>query len=205
MSLRSVIVAHFRQPRGWIGRLVGWIMRTRPSNRQRNLWTVDLLDIQPGDRVLELGCGPGVALEACAARAVDGHVVGLDHSALMIAQAAKRLAAPVAEGRADLRVGTQEDIPALGGGFDKAYLVNVVQFLPDREAAYRMFFDVLAPGGTMATTYQPRHKNPTRADALAMADRIEAAMTAVGFTDIRIEELPLKPVAAVCVLGKRPA
>lgn len=204
MSLRLAIVAQFRQPRGWVGRLVGWIMATRPSNRARNLWTVDLLDIHEDDRVLELGCGPGLALEACAARATSGRVVGLDHSETMIAQATKRLAPAIAEGRAELRVGGLEAIPSLGGGFDKAFLVNVVQFLPDMAAAYRIFLGALKPGGVAATTYQPRHKNPTRADALKKAEEIREAMDEAGFAGIRIEELPLKPVPAVCVLGVRP-
>jgi cyclopropane fatty-acyl-phospholipid synthase-like methyltransferase len=33
------------------------------SNVQRS-WAVSLLDLQPGDRILEVGCGPGVALDA---------------------------------------------------------------------------------------------------------------------------------------------
>lgn len=204
MSLRSAVVGQFRQPRGMLGRLVGWIMRTRPSNRARNRWTVELLGVGPTDRVLELGCGPGLGLEASAARATSGRVVGLDHSATMIAQARRRLAGAVAAGRVELRVGSLETIPTLGGGFDKIFSVNVVQFLPDRPAAYRVLRDALAPGGTVATTYQPRHKNPTRADALAMAAQVHAAMAAAGFTDIRTEELPLEPVPAVCVLGLRP-
>jgi ubiquinone/menaquinone biosynthesis C-methylase UbiE len=203
MSLRSAIVRQFRQPRGWLGRFVGWIMATRPSNRARNQWTIELLDVQPNDRVLELGCGPGVGLKASTTRATHGQVIGIDHSATMIAQARKRLASAVAAGRLELRVGGLETIPALGGGFDKVYFVNVVQFLPDMAAAYRMLLDALKPGGKLATTYQPRTKNPTREDALKMADRVRDAMAAAGFADLRIEELPLEPAPAVCVLGVR--
>jgi ubiquinone/menaquinone biosynthesis C-methylase UbiE len=52
----------------------------RPSNRQRNVWAVSLLDVQPTDRVLEVGFGPGVAIAEFAARATRGHVFGIDHS-----------------------------------------------------------------------------------------------------------------------------
>ena len=41
-------------------------------NRERNRWTVDLLNIQSGDRIVEIGCGPGLALEGCLVRVGDG-------------------------------------------------------------------------------------------------------------------------------------
>lgn len=204
MSLRSAIVAQFRRPHGSVGALAGWIMQTRSSNRRRNQWTVDLLEIRPDDRVLEVGCGPGLALAACAARAVRGHVVGLDHSATMIGQARKRLGRMGLLDRTDLVTAGIDAVPDLAGPFDKVYSLNVVQFLPDTSAFAHTLFAALAPGGLAATTYMPRNKNPTRADALALAERVREAMAEARFTDIRIEELLLEPVPAVCVLGVRP-
>jgi hypothetical protein len=55
------IVSQFMDPRGLPGRLVGWEMALRPSNRKRNAWAVTLMDVQPPDRVLEIGFGPGIA------------------------------------------------------------------------------------------------------------------------------------------------
>jgi cyclopropane fatty-acyl-phospholipid synthase-like methyltransferase len=152
--------------------------------------------------VLEIGCGPGLALRACAARADT--VVGLDHSRTMLDQAARRNRRAVAEGRVRLRLGGLEQLPVLEGPFDRVFSVNVVQFLPDRAAAFRDLFSVLAPGGLIATTYLPRARDATRADALEMANAVRANMAAAGFVDIRLEELPLRPVPAVCVLGARP-
>jgi ketosteroid isomerase-like protein len=51
----EVFVRQFRRPEGPLGRLAGWIMAARPSNRSRSRATVALLDIGAGDRVLELG------------------------------------------------------------------------------------------------------------------------------------------------------
>ena len=64
-----------------VGRLAGWIMAHRRSNIERNRWTVGLLDIQETDHVLELGFGPGLAIEQVACLATKGRVVGIDHSA----------------------------------------------------------------------------------------------------------------------------
>ncbi len=65
-------------------------MSSRLSNVGRSRWAAQLLDVQPTDRVLELGCGPGVALATLAAHATQGLVVGVDHSQVMIGQARRR-------------------------------------------------------------------------------------------------------------------
>jgi len=69
-----------------------------------------LLAVEPNARVLELGCGPGVAMAALAERAVDGLVVGVDHSPIMIRQARRRNAAAVAAGRGRLVCAPVEDV-----------------------------------------------------------------------------------------------
>ncbi len=92
MSLKSVIVAQFGKPSGLLGSLAGRIMARRPSNRFRNARTVELLQLAPDSRVLEIGCGPGLALAGCARIVTAGRIVGLDHSAMMIRQARARLA-----------------------------------------------------------------------------------------------------------------
>jgi SAM-dependent methyltransferase len=203
MSPRSYLVGQFARPHGVAGRLAGWIMAHRPSNRQRNLWTVRLLAVQPADRILEIGCGPGVALAACARLLASGRAVGVDHSPTALAQAQRRNRRAIADGRIELRLGGLDALPQPDQPFDKVFLVNVVQFLPDPAQALRALARITTAGGLVAVTYQPRQKNPTRADALAMAERTRKAMQAAGLADLRIEELPLRLVPAVCVLGRR--
>jgi len=204
MSLRATIVGQFRKPHGVLGGVAGWIMAHRPSNRARNLWTVDLLDIQPSDRVVDIGCGPGIALEASLAKISAGSALGLDHSATMIAQTGARNAAARDDGRLELRQATLDDAGLADQSFDKIWSANVVQFLPDQTAAFGKILAALKPGGVSATTYMPRNKNARRADAVAMAEKVAGHMQAAGFVDIRTEELVMDPVPAFCVLGARP-
>jgi len=70
--------------------MAGWIMANRPSNIERSRWTMDLLNVQPSDHVLEIGFDPGLALAQVPRLAPKGRVVGIDHSALMIEQASRR-------------------------------------------------------------------------------------------------------------------
>lgn len=200
MNLRSAVVSQFKRPRGILGRVVGWILASRGSNLARNRWTVDLLDPKSGERVLEIGCGPGVALELCLLRA-NVAVGGVDHSALMVSQARRRNSNAVREGRAVLVEGTIDDAPRDLAPFDKLFSINVIQFvdLADFAASARR---LLKSGGVFAATYQPRHPKATRDDARAMAVRVNNVLRQSGFADMRIEEIDLKPVPAVCVLAR---
>jgi cyclopropane fatty-acyl-phospholipid synthase-like methyltransferase len=201
MGLRSAIVSQFEHPRGLLGRIVGFILAGRGSNLVRNRWTVDLLDPASGERVLEIGCGPGVALKLVLSRA-SVTATGVDHSALMIAQARRRNAKAARAGRLTLIQGTVDDIPATADPFDKAFSINVIQFVDQAAFAARMHA-LLKQGGTLATTYQPRHAKATRADALKMAEKLTRIFAAAGFENIRREEIDLKPVPAVCVVAQR--
>ena len=64
---------------------------------------VDALPLGPGMRVLEIGCGPGAAARAVAARIGPGHVLAIDRSARAIALARAGAAAEIGAGRLTLR------------------------------------------------------------------------------------------------------
>src|SRR2546426_9124300 len=99
----------FGRPRGPLGWIVARLMRR--GNAPLNLWMVELLDVAPGDRVLEVGFGPGVALAELLARASDGFVAGVDASELMVRQARSRHANAIAAGRLEIRHGDAGSLP----------------------------------------------------------------------------------------------
>jgi SAM-dependent methyltransferase len=197
------IYRQFEHPRGALGALACFVMSHRPSNKARNRWTVDLIAPEPNARVLEIGCGPGLALAAMCDRISTGRVVGLDHSPLMLVQAAKRNTRAIEEGRLHLHLGGLEALAELNGNFDVVYSINVAMFWRDRPEAFRAIRDEIRPGGLLATTYQPRHSGAQTKDAFKFAEHLCGVMTGLGFIDIRIEQLPLHPIPAVCVLGRR--
>jgi ubiquinone/menaquinone biosynthesis C-methylase UbiE len=202
--LRRAIVRQFGHPTGLVGRLVGLIMTTRASNRTRNRRTVELLDIRPDDRVLEVGHGPGLALAWAAERATRGTVVGIDHSLLMHRQAARRNARAIAAGRVQLHVAAVDTLPAFGAPFDKVFAVNVYMFWSEPVGALRRLASVMAPGGTIALTLQPRNRGATNEDTRRVGAQMAESLRAAGFSGVRIETLPLRPVDAACVLGRAP-
>lgn len=204
MSIRSMIARQFRQPRGLLGALAGVIMANRPSNRRRNAWAVERLDVKPDDRVLEIGCGPGFAIELVAARLDTGCVVGIDHSPVMIEQARRRNRAGVDAGKVELAMRGIDDLPVTLGGFTKIIAVNVLQFLPDLNAACAAITDIMAPGAMLAVTYQPRMAHPTREAAIAFGDRLAIAFGHAGLVRIRMEEMPHTAAPVITVSGYCP-
>jgi ubiquinone/menaquinone biosynthesis C-methylase UbiE len=203
MSIVATVYRQFHKPAGFLGRVAGWIMANRPSNIERNRWTVDLLNVQPSDHVLEIGFGPGLAIAHAARLAPTGRVVGIDHSALMIEQARRRNRSAIEAGLVDLKLGGLELLPQLGEEFDKVFSVNVLQFLPERAEVLRTIQSVLKPNGLLATTVQPRHRGAKAEDAQAFARRLLKEMMDVGFREVTVRELGLKPIPAGCVLGRK--
>src|SRR5262245_44834148 len=199
---RSFLVRQFGQPSGVPGAIAGWIMATRRSNRERNRRTIELLGIRPGDRVLEIGFGPGLALRWALEKVGSGLVVGIDPSPVMHRQAARRNAAALAAGRLEVRRGTIDDV-ADSRGFDHVYAVNVPVGWTSPGALERVLA-LLRPGGQAAFTYEPRGSGASDARALSTGERIGEALRAAGFESVEVETFPLKPVAAVCVRGLRP-
>ena len=191
-------LAQFHRPTGAVGHVVGWIMGTRSSNVARNRWAVGLLDVQPTDRVIELGCGPGVAIAALAARA--SLVVGVDHSEVMIRQARRRNRAAVRAGRVRLIHKPVESLSISDGPFDAALAVNTAGMWPDPTARLRDIARLLRPGGRVALVSQPRCPGVTSADA---ARELAGLLAEAGFEDIRTDRLELDP-PAVCVIGHGP-
>ncbi len=104
-TLVMAIRSQFMWPRGFAGWLAGWEMALRSSNRKRNVWAVGLLGVEPTDRVLEIGFGPGIAIRELSRRASHGLVCGVDQSEIMVRQATRRNMDAVRAGRVDLRCG----------------------------------------------------------------------------------------------------
>jgi len=70
---------------------------------------VTALPVTPQSRVLEIGCGPGAVARAVAARLDTGHILAIDRSAKVIAQARATSTEEVASGRMSLRHVAAED------------------------------------------------------------------------------------------------
>jgi arsenite methyltransferase len=173
----------------------------RDAVRRRRL-ARDALGAAPGERVVDVGCGPGFF---CAELAEDvgesGSVLGLDTSAAMLALAARRCA-----GRANvaLREADAGSLPAEDGEFDAALCVQVLEYVPDATASLAEMRRVLRPGGRIVVWDVDWATLSIHSDDPALTERVRAAwdehlthrslprtlaprLRAAGFANVRME------------------
>jgi trans-aconitate methyltransferase len=203
MSLWSKIAVQFGHPTGLLGRLAGFIMANRSSNVERIHWGVSLLDLQPADRVLEIGYGPGVGIQKISETVTDGVIWGIDHSALMLKQASKRNQGAVASGKVKLLQNPVSDLPSFGEPLDKILDVNTFQFWKNPVEDLKSLKEQMRPGGIIALVQQPRKPGATEEDTVKAGEKYAEQLRAAGFSEIETEMKKLKPVSAVCVIGKK--
>lgn len=110
--------------------------------------TLDLMrtHLEPGDRVLEIGCGTGATALELADRVQ--HYVASDYSAEMIAIAEERRIEAGVE-NIDLCVAQLGDGSLPEGHYDAVLGFNVLHLLPDRQLAFAEIAQILRPGGLM--------------------------------------------------------
>ena len=111
---------------------------------------VEQLDIRPEDRVLEIGCGHGVAATLVCELLESGHLTAVDRSAKMIEAARRRNAAFVEAGRAEFLVAALEELELGQRRFDKIFAVRVGLFHREPERAHELAEKWLAPGGAVS-------------------------------------------------------
>jgi ubiquinone/menaquinone biosynthesis C-methylase UbiE len=194
--------AHFRNPKGFPGRIAGLLMVI--TNRQINRFVVEMLDVQARDRVLEIGFGPGACIAMLAERATDGLVAGVDPSPTMIAQASGRNRNYLRSGRVELKVGSVSAIPYPAESFDKVCSINNIYFWPSRIDDLREILRVMKDGGMLALGFRIE-PNPASPSGLPSFDPEEAKrlLATAGFHDLRAEVRKTRPWIAACVLARK--
>jgi ubiquinone/menaquinone biosynthesis C-methylase UbiE len=183
--------------------MAGWVMAQRRSNRQRNSWAVSLLEVQPADRVLEIGFGPGLAIADLAHRTAQGHVYGIDRSEVMVHQASRRNRAAIRAHRVELVHASVDQLPGFDEPLDAILAVNSVGFWADPAERLHDLRRLLRPGGRIALATQPRCPGATRDTTARDAQGLQDLLTQAGFAQIRVETLELDPPVA-CVLATTP-
>ncbi len=154
-------------------------------------WPWRRLGLGDGETLLELGCGPGHALNFLLDAAPRSRVIGLDWSELMLLRASRRNQSALASGRLSLVRGDFARLPFNAESADAVLGVNVAYFMRD-SAAIREACRVLRPGGRIvlyATDRSAMRHWPfagRHSHRLFDRNRLAALLTAGGFAADRI-------------------
>jgi arsenite methyltransferase len=177
------------------------LYRSRDILRRRQL-VYDALDAQPGDRILDAGCGPGFyTRELLDKVGPNGSLVSIDQSAQMLAVARRRC-----EGHPNVAFEKSDvtQLPVESESFDRALSVQVLEYVHDLDAALAEMHRALRPGGRVViwdvdwATVSWHSEDPARmARVLAVWDEhlahpslprvLPAGLRAAGFEDVRMD------------------
>lgn len=193
MAKLELIARQSRQPSGWFGEIVARVMafETQPANRL----AVEALAVQPGEAVLEIGCGHGRTLARIAATPGIS-LAGIDPSEVMVRLARRRLRRWIDAGRADVALASSAKIPHADARFDAALAVHVIYFWREPLADLAEIQRVLRPGGRLLLVYRPRDEEtlaslPASVYTLRSIDQVEALLAEAGFEAIHSDERSL--------------
>lgn len=179
-------------PSGEDKRLVG--RRNQAPERLRQ--AVLLLDVRPGDQILEIGCGAGVAVSLVCERLKTGRITAIDRSEVAVERAARRNAEHVAAGRARIACLDLADARRLDRRFDKVFAVNVNVFWTRRaDAELDVISTLMRPDATVHLCYEA----PPGGTADQAAQTVRDALTRHGFSAVTTNH----PPALVCVSATR--
>jgi ubiquinone/menaquinone biosynthesis C-methylase UbiE len=190
--------SQFAHPEGWAGRFVGMILALK--NRERNAWTISMLDIQPSDQVLEIGFGPGQAIQEVVKLAPNAFVAGIDLSDVMVEQARKRNSAAIRSGRVLLQQGAESPLPFEDNKFNKVFAVNSLQFWSNPTEGLQEVRRVLKPGGRVVITIQPMWAK-TEEEVQSVSEKLIFQLKQAGFKQVRLETRQIKPITTVSGIG----
>jgi ubiquinone/menaquinone biosynthesis C-methylase UbiE len=103
--------------------------------------------LQPGERVLDTGSGPGLVAEMAEVVGQSGRVTGLEVSDSMLALGRRRCADPSFRERVAFVKADAAALPFPDGTFDLAVSTQVYEYVADLKAAFAELHRVLRPGG----------------------------------------------------------
>ena len=189
MALSKFLARELGNPSAIMGRFFLAPMWNK-RNAALNNTVFECLDLQPHDRVLEVGFGGGYLMNRVVNTVTEGKITGIDISPAMVQYCSRRFRRFVQGGRLDLRCSPAESLPFPAGNFTKVCSVNSIFYWQDVQSALSEQLRVLVDGGRLVLCmtckeYLEKRGFSKHGFHLYQAPEIEALLQEVGFRDTR--------------------
>jgi ubiquinone/menaquinone biosynthesis C-methylase UbiE len=204
MLFAKFLGSQMRYPRGIWGRFFSRGMNR--TNLNINQATVQLLEIKPTDRVLDIGFGGGVALEQMSKLVQSGLVAGIEVSSCMLKLGRKKFSKNIAQGKMELKEGSSSRIPYESVCFDKICAVNCIYFWSDPVADLKEILRVLDRDGILIISVyrkEEMEKFPPAQHGFTLysEDQLRHLLKEAGFSNVRMEYREGKPYSSVYAIA----
>ncbi len=188
MMKPTFIAEQGRRPSGVLGLLVARIMAH--ETRRENDITLQLLDLEADDDVLEIGFGHGETLSRASELVYNGRLSGVDFSEVMLARASFRNRELIRSGQLDLRYGDSRELSFGCERFDKVFSVHTIYFWDDPSEHLEEAYRVMKTGGCIVIGYRSKadkravNEFPEPTYHFPSVDEVEMALSDVGFNSV---------------------
>jgi ubiquinone/menaquinone biosynthesis C-methylase UbiE len=183
--MQKLLAKQLSKPDGWIGRFVAVLMNS--INDEMNRLTIERLQLQPSDNILEIGFGNGKYFPEVLRKLISGHLTGLDYSETMVALASKKFRSFVMEGKLTVVQGEVSKIPYQDQTFDKIYTVNTIYFWPYPQKDIREIRRVLKEGGRLLLTFRSREgMHEKEGFTLYSVEEVIELVESAGFREVAV-------------------
>jgi ubiquinone/menaquinone biosynthesis C-methylase UbiE len=163
----------------------------------RITWAVASLAVQPGDHLLEIGCGHGVAVSLVCEQLTHGKITALDRSQKMIDAATKRNQRYVDAGKATFICAALEEADFGEERFDKIFAIRVNFFMQQPERQLPILKRLLKPTGALYLIFDP----PNASQSASFVEMATQGLQAYGFTVKEIISKQIRSVQGVCIVA----
>lgn len=182
-TTREYIDSHYKTPKGIIGTYIGEKM-VRQHKTETN-WSLELLNIQHGDRILELGCGAGYAIKLILEKNLAEEIVGLDISPTILRSARIRNKKAINEKRVKLVQANLNKLPFHNENFNTVFSIQTIYFWTDIATTLSEIFRVLKPKGVVILTFSDGKEDETWEGIRGITEnQVIPSMKNAGFRDV---------------------
>lgn len=186
-SFRPFLARQLGDPSGWFGRLLLKFLNRR--NAALNDIVLETLQLQPGDRILEIGFGGGDLMHKLVATGKPSQVVGVERSPDALEICERRFQTLIDQGMVELHQASAEALPFADRQFSQVCTANTLYFWANAPQVLSECRRVLKPGGRLVIGYASKayleDQGLTQHGFTAYeVAQVEALLTSAGFTAV---------------------
>ena len=194
----TTAVNQYREQTGHWTRMTGWLNTAK--NKTLTDWTVEQLDVQPYQHILEISYGSGYTLSEVARKLKIGFLAGVEESVDAYRKAYTRNKKLIAEDLLQLHIGSIHDIAYPSHYFHTIYGTNIHGDCKTASLYFMKLSRLLKTGGMLVIVFQPAWASSDTEVRLA-AEKIMGELLEAGLVGVEVAYKDMHPVTGIAVTG----